>query len=112
LLKAVLKYANMPDIDLVTNVQIRTFPIGHSVEMIKSATFARIDSSQFTPEEKEHVTEVYYNHSTKFRIMNIESADPGLAKISFAVDTLEDLFRLEKAPHPEVCSEEETQRTT
>lgn len=102
-LRTMLTYADRSDIDLVSNVQRRTFPKGHSVEMVNSATFAKIDLSRLSAEEKEHLTKVYYNHPTKFRIINIESADSRLAHMSFAVDTLEDLFRLEK-----ICLDEES----
>lgn len=94
----VLAHIGTPDVDLVTNVQVRTFPKGQSVEMIKSATFAGIDSTRLSEEEREHPTKVYYDHPTDFKIMNIESGDPGLAQVNVAVDTLEDLHRIEKTP--------------
>jgi spore coat polysaccharide biosynthesis protein SpsF len=96
MMSTMLKYTDRADVDLVTNVQVRTFPIGHSVEMINSGTFAGIDGSQLTDEEKEHVTKVYYRHPSDYRIINIEGADPGLAGMSLAVDTFEDLCRLER----------------
>lgn len=106
LLKTMFGYTSRHDIDLVTNVQVRTFPKGRSVEMINAATFARIDSSQLLADEKEHVTRVYYNHPTNLRIINIESGDPELPKTSYAVDTLEDLSRLEKILRLEQSSAE------
>lgn len=96
-LKTLLRYASRRDIDLVTNVQVRTFPIGHSAEMLNSSTFAGIDLGRLSPKEKEHVTKVFYNNPEEFRIVNIESDDPGMARISYAVDTLEDLIRLERS---------------
>ena len=96
LFQSMLRYRQKLDIDLVTNVYPRTFPKGKSVEMLNAATFAKIDPNQLSSEEKEHLTKVYYLHPTKFRIINLESPDPSLAEKSFAVDTLEDLRRLEK----------------
>lgn len=96
LLQTALSYGDRQDVDIVTNVFPRTCPIGKSVEMLKSATFAAIDSKRLTPEEKEHLTMVYYNHPTEFKIINIELEDPGLAEESFCVNTLEDLRRLEE----------------
>jgi spore coat polysaccharide biosynthesis protein SpsF len=81
--------------DLVTNVQHRTFPKGLSLEMINADSFGRIDPAQLNTEEREHLTKVFYNHAASFNIVNIESGDPDLAKLSYAVDTLDDLFRLE-----------------
>jgi spore coat polysaccharide biosynthesis protein SpsF len=82
--------------DLVTNVQVRTFPKGHSVELIKSDTFERIDSLRLSAEEKEHVTRFYYNHPTEFRIINLSSENPSLAEVNYAVDTVDDFHRLEE----------------
>lgn len=76
--------------------------------MINAATFARIDPNQLqSADEKEHVTRVFYNHPEKFEIINIESGDPELAKVSWAVDTLEDLLRLESTARPERSSQEQ-----
>lgn len=96
LLQTMLGYCDRTDVDLITNVFPRTFPKGQSVEMINAATFAAIDVAQLTSEEREHVTKVYYNHPARFKIINIESEDSRLADTSLAVDTLEDLRRLEK----------------
>jgi spore coat polysaccharide biosynthesis protein SpsF (cytidylyltransferase family) len=84
-----------PDIDLVTNVFPRTFPKGHSVELLNSGRFARLDSVLLSAEEQEHLTKVYYNHPERFRIVNVSSGDPALAAMNYCVDTLEDLRRLE-----------------
>jgi spore coat polysaccharide biosynthesis protein SpsF len=96
ILRTMLQYAGSLDKDLITNVQVRTFPKGHSVEMINSATFLGIDSALLSAEEKEHVTKYFYHNQTEYKIVNISSTDPQLAHTSFVVDTLEDLFRLEK----------------
>lgn len=94
LLKRMMDYSGS-EADLVTNVQVRSFPKGRSLEMIRAGVFARIDSAQLRAEEVEHLTKVFYAHADKFKIINIESGDPELAKLNYAVDTLEDLFRLE-----------------
>ena len=96
LFQSMLRYRERLDIDLVTNVYPRTFPKGKSVEMLNATRFTKIDPNRLSSEEKEHLTKVYYLHPTEFRIINLESSDPSLAEMSFAVDTLEDLRRLEK----------------
>lgn len=96
LLKSMLVHTDEPSVDLVTNVQIRTFPKGKSAELLNAATFAGIDGSKLSSDEKEHVTSVYYRNPEHFKIINIESSDPNGATRSFAVDTLVDLSRLEK----------------
>jgi spore coat polysaccharide biosynthesis protein SpsF len=81
--------------DLVTNVQTRTFPPGQSVEVIRAACFAGIDAARLSPEEREHVTQVFYRSPGKYRIRNVVSRDPRLAKRPMTVDTPADLAALE-----------------
>lgn len=85
-----------PEFDLVTNVQKRTFPKGHSAELVKSDRFASIDPARPSVHDKEHVTTYYYSHPEEFRILNIENTDSEYARLNFAVDTVEDLARVEQ----------------
>jgi spore coat polysaccharide biosynthesis protein SpsF len=85
----------VPGIDLVTNVQERTFPPGQSVECMAANRFAAIDSQALAPEEREHVTQYYYRHSKQFSILNLRAAVPATQEERFVVDTLDDLRRLE-----------------
>jgi spore coat polysaccharide biosynthesis protein SpsF len=94
LLQTFLPHSECTDLDLVTNVYPRTFPKGHSVELLKAETFATLDPSAFSTEEQEHVTKVFYNHPHAFRILNVASADPRQAELSFVIDTVADLRRL------------------
>lgn len=95
LVHQVLHYAEHPEVDLVTNVQRRTFPKGHSVEMVHAERFAAIEPTQLTADEKEHVTRFYYNYPNRFRIVNLESGDANLARENLVVDTLDDYRRLQ-----------------
>lgn len=83
------------DLDVVTNVFPRTFPKGHSVEMVKAASFAALDPHALCDEEKEHVTTVFYRHPEQFRILNVTSSDMRQAQLSYVVDTVDDLRRLQ-----------------
>lgn len=94
-LKTVASYQGRLDLDVVTNVYPRTFPKGHSVEMVKAESFAALAVQTLSAEEQEHVTAVFYQHPQRFRILNVTSGDPRQARLSYAVDTLEDLRRLE-----------------
>jgi spore coat polysaccharide biosynthesis protein SpsF len=96
LMQKMMNYCARTEVDLVTNVFPRTFPKGMSVEMLNAKSFAAIDSANLTQEEQEHLTQVYYNHSDRFKIINLESGNPALANESFVLDTIEDLRRLEK----------------
>ena len=81
--------------DLVTNVQTRTFPPGQSVEVIRARCFEQLDSESLSADEREHVTPVFYRSPGKYRICNVVSRDPGLAKRAMTVDTPQDLAAVE-----------------
>lgn len=85
-------------LDLVTTVFPRTWPKGQNVELINRRTFAGLDPSQLDEEDREHVTRFFYRHPDRFRIGNVASNDDGLAALDFAVDTVDDLARLERMP--------------
>jgi spore coat polysaccharide biosynthesis protein SpsF len=86
--------AESPEVDLVTTIFPRTFPRGQNAELLRVETMRAIDRSTLTAEDQEHVTPFFYRNATRFRIRNIESADPRLAECSVAVDTVDDLRRL------------------
>lgn len=96
ILSRALEYRQRTDLDLVTNVFPRTYPKGHSCEMVRSSIFAALDAGQLTPEEKEHVTKVFYAHSEQYNILNFESGQDVVSDEGLAIDTLEDYYRLQK----------------
>jgi spore coat polysaccharide biosynthesis protein SpsF len=78
----------------VTNVQRRTFPPGQSVECIRSATFASLDTAKLTPAQREHVTPVFYEQPD-WRVRSIVCAQPQWAATRMVVDTPGDLRQVE-----------------
>jgi spore coat polysaccharide biosynthesis protein SpsF len=92
---AMFPYAGMKSVDLVTNVQKRTFPHGHSVEMVRASRFVTLDGSLLTADEREHVTLYYYAHPGEFKILNLENANSIYGAQRLVVDTLEDFRRIE-----------------
>ncbi len=96
-LRAVVGQSAAIDADLVTTISPRTFPRGHNAELIRASALRRIDASTLTEDDREHVTPVFYRQPERFRIVNIASGHPELAQQSLAVDTLDDLRRLEQA---------------
>ena len=84
-----------PSLDLITTTLRRTFPKGHNVELIKTSSLAALDAAELDADDREHVTRFFHRHPTRFAIKNVESGDPSLAEQNLAVDTLEDLQRLE-----------------
>jgi len=91
-----LNYIQHPEVDLVTNVYPRTFPPGQSVELLRAETFAALDAERLSPEEREHLTKIYYDHPEKFKIINFENEEPDATGESLTVDSVEDLHRLER----------------
>ena len=85
------------DLDIVTNVFPRTFPKGHSVEMLNAARFAKLDGNRLTPNQREHVTKFLYDNSEKFEILNIAVKGPSQAHINLCIDTVEDMNRLQES---------------
>lgn len=83
-------------VDLVTNVQERTFPYGVAVEVVRTAALERVCSEASDPAHFEHVTRLMYDNPECFEIVNLRSDDPGLAELRLTVDTLDDLQRFEE----------------
>lgn len=95
LLKTMASYID-ESLDLITNVQKRTFPHGHSVELLNAKKFSRFDTSRLSADDREHVTRFYYSHADEFHILNFENMDTDYARLNFVVDTLDDLRRVEE----------------
>jgi len=82
--------------DLITTIFPRTFPRGQNAELINAEALSVIAKEAIDPEDLEHVTPLFYRHPERFRILNIESGNTALAETSMAVDTIEDMLRLER----------------
>ena len=103
-LQAVIDHPERAACDLVTTIFPRTFPKGHNAELIRVSTFLALDQARLSSEEKEHLTRFYYRNPDLFRIVNVESGNPRLAESSLAVDTVDDLYRLEHLTDAEIHS--------
>ncbi len=90
--QAVQLYENSES-DLVTNVLIRTFPKGQSLEVLRSETFLKT-LPKFDKYDQEHVTPYFYRHLDKFRITAFTSGqDAGICQLS--IDTQADFEKIE-----------------
>lgn len=75
--------------DLTTNVQVRTYPAGQSVEVLRTAALANA-LQDMNDEDREHVTRYFYRNMQSFVIVNLTSGRPwGATRLT--VDTPEDL---------------------
>jgi spore coat polysaccharide biosynthesis protein SpsF len=79
--------------EIVTNVLVRTFPKGQSVEVIDTETLGRA-LPEFTVSDREHVTTYFYRNPTNFRIVGFERDFP-LPHVQTSVDVEDDFRRLE-----------------
>ena len=111
LINRAIKYLRNGDYDIVTNAFPRSFPVGQSVEVIRTSTFEQAYEKMSKPAHFEHITKYYYEHSEEFRINNF-SNDKDLSSYRLVVDTPEDLKRIEKIigsmtrPHTEYGMDE------
>jgi len=84
-----------PSLDLISNVFPRTYPVGTSVEIIKTDSLKKIMGLTADSCDSEHVTRFFYKNPEKFRILNFESGRSELREVRLAVDTEEDLERID-----------------
>jgi spore coat polysaccharide biosynthesis protein SpsF len=82
--------------DLVSNVVVRTYPRGHSAELIRARTLLALEASELTGDDHEHVTTYFYRHADRFEIRSIESQSGDRSGEDFSIDSIEDLRRLER----------------
>ena len=80
--------------DLVTNIFPRSFPVGQSVEIMKSKLLKDNLLKFKSKIYKEHVTKFFYKNKKKFKIINLKNPK-NYSKKKFAIDTPKDLERLE-----------------
>lgn len=79
--------------DMVTNVFPRSFPKGHSVEIIRARSMLEISDDKLTDHDREHVTPYFYRHADRFKILSVWQ-DDNMSERGYAVDTREDYDRL------------------
>ncbi len=91
--KAVNIFVNR-DLDMVTNVQTRTYPKGQSVEILRADTFRNAYKLMHEDEDFEHVTRFFYKHPEAYQIYNFVSIKD-LSSIQLSVDTQEDMKTFE-----------------
>lgn len=80
--------------DLATNVQIRSFPKGQSVEVIRTAALATLYPCFVDASDFEHVTRYFYLHPEQANIESFSSEEP-MGSMQLSVDTMEDLQAIE-----------------
>lgn len=79
--------------DLATNVLVRTFPRGQSVEVLSRAVLENAHESM-AGDDREHVTAHFYRHPDRITIRDFRHT-PGCGTLQMAVDTQADFDRVE-----------------
>lgn len=87
--------------DLVTNVWPRSYPHGQSVEVVRAAALISAYKKFSQADDFEHVTQYFYRHEHEWRIKAIV-AKRDLSHVQMALDTPEDLARLEQLVRQQV----------
>lgn len=81
--------------DLVSNVYPqRSFPVGESVEVVRTSALAEAHARMGSDEDREHVTPLIYREPERFAIVGF-AADEDCSSESLAVDDAADLALLE-----------------
>lgn len=78
--------------DLVSNVVMRSFPKGQSVEVISVAAMRDAVVQMAAADEREHVTPYFYRNGGRFRIKSFVADEP-MPHLQMSVDTEEDFTR-------------------
>ena len=100
LARSALRIAAEGNWDVVTNVFPPTFPTGQSVEVVRVELMMAVDADRLSPDDLEHVTRFFYGHPEEFRILNLQAGEHHTLEPGCAVDTIEDLRRLERTGRP------------
>jgi spore coat polysaccharide biosynthesis protein SpsF len=81
--------------DLASNVLVRSYPIGQSVEVLRGQTFLSTLREMENEEDREHVTRFFHRNQTRFRTVNFSSG-ADMARVQMSVDTPEDFAMVQR----------------
>lgn len=96
LFERAIKLFEQEECDIVTNVHEINPVAGKVVELINTKTFQKIDIESLSEKEQEHVTVHFYEKHKKYDIKNIHDPKSCDENEGYAVNTLEDLKRMER----------------
>jgi spore coat polysaccharide biosynthesis protein SpsF (cytidylyltransferase family) len=95
IIQQAIKIYKKGNYDLVTNTFPRSYPIGQSVEVIRTSTFEYVYEKMSSSGHFEHVTKFYYDYPDEYQIRNFLNKGD-LSSYRLVVDTPKDLERLKK----------------
>ena len=86
-MQLLISLSETENVNVVTNLFPRTFPMGSSIEVIESSALERAVDATNDPDERAHMTRYFCREPDRFRIRNIKARDSGFGDVSLAVDT-------------------------
>lgn len=95
IVKKIINKFKKKNYDIVTNTLYKTYPIGLSVEMIKSNTFLKNKKYIKKLFHKEHIFSYFYENKLEFKIYNFVNKKKYMYS-SYAIDNNRDLKKIEK----------------
>ena len=87
--------ARTGDYDFLSNVWLKKFPKGQSVEIIKYNVFNSLNDSHLTAEQTEHVMPYFYEHQQSYRTYFMDNPQ-NCRELNCCVDTPEDLENIRR----------------
>ena len=90
-----ISISQINDFDLISNILIRTFPKGQSIEIISLSALKRLVKDKISLAEKEHVTLGFYNRKNNFKIVDFSNFSANYSKVQLSIDTHQDFFEIE-----------------
>ena len=88
---------NQNNVDIVSNVKIRTFPKGQSVEVLTLKSLIDLKNNHnLDKSEKEHVTLGIYKREKLFKIINFESLNSRYSNLNLSVDSKDDFIKIQE----------------
>ncbi len=99
LIEYMVREIKTADYDLISNVMLRSFPKGQSIEIAKTKTFLNVNKMELTKEESEHVFPYFYQNKNKFKICSIKN-NRDESRFNMCIDTIKDLTRLSVVQYP------------
>lgn len=81
---------NQPEVEYVSNMMHRTFPVGQSVEVMSADVLTALDTRASQPHQREHVTPYLIENRSEFRVLDYLHS-PDLSHYNWTVDTIRDL---------------------
>lgn len=93
LLSEAVRIFSKGNLDIVTNVFPRSYPIGMSVELVSKSALRRAYDRMIKPSNFEHVTEYFYENVKNFNLGLLPQNKTDHSKIRLVVDTYSDFER-------------------